>query len=243
MRSRDAENYFPGVIPEWFCPANVNAFFTTRKLGVSTGPYAGLNLAQHVEDDPNKVEDNRASLPLPASPVWLNQIHSNICIEGQPSDLLEDADASFTREPGRVLSVLVADCIPILFCNSTGDCVAVAHAGWRGLANGVIEATLSKLGQGSWMAWLGPSIGPCHYVVGQPVREAFAADDGFERLSDQEYRMDLRCIAKIQLDKLGVASITDSDECTYCDAENYYSYRRDGVTGRMGGFIWFDDLA
>lgn len=230
----------PELIPDWPAPVAVKSFFTTRMGGFSRAPYESLNLALHVDDDPQIVQRNRRLLPVPGDPLWLNQVHSDTCIDASrvvPMAAPAQADASFTREAGRVLVVMVADCLPVLLASTDGSVIAVAHAGWRGLANGVIESTLTSIGGGDMMAWLGPAIGPCHYVVGAEVRHCFPEQTGFAAMPDGQFAMDLYSIARQQLEALGVACF-GGGYCTYCDEAQFFSYRRDGVTGRMAGLIW-----
>lgn len=228
------------LVPDWRLPANVHAVFTTRAGGFSEGPYAGLNLGLHVGDEPALVARNRQALVqmLPAEPAWLDQVHSNRCLSigsAVPDD--NKADAAVTDQKNRVLAVMVADCLPILLSEANGQGVAVVHAGWKGLANGVIASTLKNL-RGEWMAWLGPAIGPCHYEVGTEVRQAFESGMGFSERGDR-WMMDLKRVARAQLEQAGVRRVTSAEECTFCLPDRYYSYRRDGVTGRMAGLIWF----
>lgn len=228
----------PNIVPNWCVPANVHAFFTTRTGGFSRAPFESLNLAHHVGDNPLDVTRNRASLKTPSEPVWLNQFHSNECLDADGDLSNRQADACFTRKKGRVLAVLVADCLPILFASHTGDIVAVVHAGWRGLANDIIEQTLARFKGVSWNVWLGPAISSCHYEVGEDVRSRFDADVGFKKSGAGKYSMDLVEIARHQLVKLGVRDLHGGGVCTACDSERFFSYRRDGVTGRMAGFLW-----
>ena len=229
------------LMPNWLVPANVHAVFTTRVGGFSKGPYAGLNVGLHVGDKRALVLKNRQALAqkLPVEPTWLDQVHSNRCLLIGSSAVDDNkADAAVTDQKNRVLAVMVADCLPILLSELNGHGVAVIHAGWKGLANGVIASTLKNL-QGEWAAWLGPAIGPCHYEVGLDVRQQFQSDIGFSVRGDR-WMMDLKQIARVQLERGGVRRISGAEECTFCLPEKYYSHRRDGVTGRMAGFIWFD---
>lgn len=226
--------------PDWPAPDQVRALFTTREGGVSAAPYASLNLAHHVGDEAGDVEDNRVSLHLPGTTHYLNQVHSNHCVCADELDGPVEADASFTRNPGNILAIMVADCLPVLFTSRHGNIVGVAHAGWRGLANGVLEETVSRLEDDDLLAWMGPAIGPCHYEVGDDVREHFASSLGFTRNSNERWQMDLYSIARSQLESSGVEAF-GGGYCTYCDEARFFSYRRDGITGRMAGFIWIDE--
>jgi YfiH family protein len=227
------------IIPDWPVPDNVHVFFTTRSGGFSRAPYESLNLALHVGDNPLDVTRNRTSLNTPSEPVWLNQSHSNECLDADGDLSNRQADACFTRKKGRVLAVLVADCLPILFASQAGDIVAVVHAGWRGLANDIIKLTLERFKGVSWNVWFGPAISSCHYEVGEDVRSRFYTDVGFKKKSSTgKYSMDLVEIARHQLVNLGVHDLHGAGVCTACDSERFFSYRRDGVTGRMAGFLW-----
>ena len=254
--------------PDWPAPATVRALSTLRTGGVSGAPYASLNLGAHVGDDAAAVTLNRRALKdaagLPAEPAWLEQVHGTHVSDldsqiqasrtnpGSPSD---PADAAVTRQPERVCAILTADCLPVLLAGDAGDRVGVAHAGWRGLAAGVIEATVSALGAPprQLLAWLGPAIGPRHFEVGAEVREEFlhragagdtAADDAaFVPNARGRYMADLYALARRRLLRLGVERIYGGGECTYTDDARYYSYRRDGKTGRQATLIWLDTPA
>lgn len=242
------------IVPDWPAPANVRALVTTRSGGVSTGPYASFNLGDHVGDDPAAVAENRhlLRLQLPAEPVWLQQVHGKQCCDAstcsnangnQPAE----ADAAFTRTPGVVCAVLTADCLPILLCDIDGTIVAAAHAGWRGLAAGVIEAAVASMGiPGSrLMAWLGPAIGPQHFEVGSEVREIFIAHDpqaarAFVARPNSKWLCDIYLLAAQRLAALGVCRLAKTDFCTVREKDRFFSYRRDGSTGRMASLIWLD---
>jgi len=226
--------------PDWPAPKQVKTLFTTREGGVSAAPYKSLNLAHHVGDKSIDVESNRASIGLPSPACYLNQVHSNHCVCADDLDGPVEADASFTRSPGTVLAVMVADCLPVLFASRQGDVVGIAHAGWRGLANGILRETVSRLGGDDLLAWMGPAIGPCHYEVGDDVRDHFSSDLGFTLNDNNRWQMDLYAIAKAQLESSDV-EVFGGGFCTYCDEARFFSYRRDGTTGRMGGFIWIAD--
>ena len=243
------------IIPDWPAPGNVKALFTTRNGGVSSGRYTSLNLGDHVGDDPPAVMRNRAVLRriLPDEPQWLRQVHGTtpVMIDAHDRTTPCDGDAAFSRGTGTVCAVLVADCLPILLCDHAGTMVGVIHAGWRGLAEGVIERTVSKIGQTSGtnariMAWLGPAIGPHHFEVGEEVRQAFIKRDT-ESVSafmphhapnNSKWLADLFLLARQRLVKAGVTEIYGGGECTYSDPARFFSYRRDGNTGRMAGLIW-----
>lgn len=234
------------IQPDWPAPSRVRACMTTREGGVSQPPWASFNLGDHVGDDPAHVAANRARLreSLPAEPGWLRQVHSARVVElGREQN--PEADASFTREAGQVCAVLTADCLPVLFCDRAGSVVAAAHAGWRGLANGVLEATVAAMGvaPGEVLAWMGAAIGPRAFEVGEEVREAFItrhpeAAAAFAPHAPGKWLADLYALARIRLGSVGVRSIYGGGRCTLTEAETFYSYRRDGVTGRMAALVW-----
>ncbi|MBL6691451.1 MAG: peptidoglycan editing factor PgeF [Pseudomonadales bacterium] len=223
--------------PDWPVPHQVKALFTTREGGVSAPPYDSLNLAHHVGDGPASVNLNRALIALPDAPHYLVQVHSNRCVCVDELTAPVEADASFTETPGSVLAIMVADCLPVFFTSRQGNVVGIAHAGWRGLASGVLRETVARLTGDEFLAWMGPAIGPCHYEVGDDVRDQFSFPLGFTRNDNGRWQMDLYAIARDQLENLGV-EVFGGGYCTYCDEARFFSYRRDGVTGRMGGFIW-----
>ncbi|QPK62488.1 peptidoglycan editing factor PgeF [Methylomonas sp. LL1] len=238
------------IKPDWPLPEGVHAATTLRGGGASSGAYASLNPAAHVDDDPDHVETNRKiirdMLQLPAEPVWLQQVHGTRVIKADQAQGLEQADASFTDQPGTVCAVLTADCLPVLFCGDHGGVIAAAHAGWRGLQAGVIERTLSAMSCQKVSVWLGPAIGPEHFEVGEDVREAFVADnakaaEAFKATGPGKWLADIYHLARLQLAELGVEQIHGGAYCTVSDAQRFYSYRRDGATtGRMASLIWRD---
>lgn len=236
----------------WPAPARVRTLVTTRDGGVSLAPYASLNLGQHVGDDPAAVAENRARLRacLPAEPFWLNQVHGigvqEACADAP--DVPPDADAGFTRQPGVVCAVMTADCLPVLLTDRSGSVVAAAHAGWRGLCNGIIEATIARMAvpASDILAWLGPAIGPDAFEVGPEVRAAFMAHDptaasAFAAIPDGKYLADIYLLARQRLNACGVTEVHGGDACTVTERERYFSYRRDGRTGRMASLIWLAD--
>jgi YfiH family protein len=248
-----------GIIPDWPAPANVRALQTTRAGGVSVGAYATLNLGDHVGDDPVAVVRNRALLraTLPAEPVWLKQVHGNIVADADRTVGVPDADAALARQPGKVCVVMTADCLPLLVCDEAGTVVAAAHAGWRGLAGGVVEATVAAMNVAPerLLVWLGPAIAPQAFEVGEEVRQAFMAHDPaaakafapspalsaqHSALGTQKWLADIFLLARQRLALLGVKRVYGGGLCTYTDAERFYSYRRDRVTGRMASLIWLD---
>lgn len=240
------------IVPDWPAPANVRALITTRAGGASSGAYASLNLGGHVGDDARAVAANRDALRrlLPAEPVWLRQVHGARVVEAVPGSAGEEADAAVAREPGRVCAVLTADCLPVLLADEAGTVVAIAHAGWRGLAAGVIENVVRALGAGgvapgSLIAYLGPAIGGGAYEVGSDVFETFVAADAgaataFAPQDGGKFLADLNMLARQRLARLGVRRVHGGTLCTHSDATRFYSYRRDGTTGRMASLVWLE---
>lgn len=237
------------ILPDWPAPAPVRSLMTTRAGGVSAAPWASFNLGDHVGDDPVHVAANRARLrrQLPAEPDWLRQVHSARVVElGRASVPVPEADAAFTREPGRVCAVLTADCLPVLFCDRAGSTVAAAHAGWRGLAGGVLEATVAAMRTppADIIVWLGAAIGPQAFEVGDDVRDAFSAADPaaagafVAHAAPGKWLADIYALARIRLGRMGVTAIHGGGRCTFTESGHFYSYRRDGVTGRMASLIW-----
>jgi YfiH family protein len=239
------------IVPDWPAPASVRALITTRAGGTSRGAYAGLNLGLRSGDDAEDVARNRASLRhwLPAEPLWLRQVHGTAVVEADSAERDPEADAALARAPGRVCAVLTADCLPLLLCDEDGTIVAAVHAGWRGLCSGVIEQTLRAMDRPpeALLAYLGPAIGPAAYEVGAEVRAAFiAADPGGEPEYEAafvpgkpgKFYADLYALARARLARSGVARIYGGGYCTYTERERFYSYRRDGATGRMASLIW-----
>lgn len=245
----------PFIEPDWPAPANVLALTTLRQGGHSRAPYASLNLADHVEDDPALVRVNRQVLaqwlPPDSRVQWLTQVHGISVVPAGAIAGCPVADACWSREPGQACTVLTADCLPVLFCSLGGDAVAAAHAGWRGLLGGVLEQTVAALdvAHGQLLAWLGPAIGPASFEVGGEVREAFLAAAAqtsqaataacfVPRVSNPEYYFaDLYALARLRLAASGVTQVFGGEFCTYSDPGRFYSYRRDGQTGRMASII------
>ena len=241
-------NFF---IPEWPVPSHIKAIQTLRVGGESKGKYKSFNVATHVDDDVNLVNANRAVLNqyLPSKPFWLHQTHSVDVIE-LPSQAL-NGDASFTKTKNVVCVVQTADCLPLLVTNKEGTVVAAIHAGWRGLLNGVIENTLHQMNlpMNELLVWLGPAISQKHFEVGNEVKLSFCekhheAEKAFQSVSNQKWLADIYMLAKIRLYAYGVTEIygasMTNDYCTYAQHEDYFSYRRDGETGRMASLIWIE---
>jgi YfiH family protein len=240
------------ILPDWPASARVRAVCTVRAGGVSTGPYASLNLGDHVGDVPAAVAANRgrlaAALGLPTEPLWLNQMHGCSVAEADSARAGCEADAAVARGPGRACAVLTADCLPVLFCDRDGSRVAAAHAGWRGLAAGVLEAAVTALqtDPDRLLAWLGPAIGPAAYEVGGEVRRALlestpGAETAFRPSPAGRWLADLYTLARLRLAAAGVTAVYGGHWCTFTDAERFFSYRRDGVTGRMASLVWIAD--
>lgn len=238
------------IIPRWPAPANVKALQTTRSGGISRGPYDSLNLGEHVQDDPLAVAHNRQLLSpyLPSEPVWVNQVHGVEVIDAAKSGCLENADGAFTTQADVVCVTMTADCLPVLLCDKAGTVVAAVHAGWRGLCDGVIEAAIAKMSvePADILAWLGPAIGPNAFEVGNDVREQFMQKDAqaisaFKSHGDK-WLCDIYTLAKQRLVSAGVKAIyggsVNEEFCTYTDAERFFSFRRDNLTGRMASLIW-----
>jgi len=234
------------VFPDWPAPANVKAIQTTRRGGFGVAPYDSLNLGSHVQDNPVTVAQNRQLLSqyLPSEPVWLNQVHGVEVVDVAQCACVPDADAAFTHQKEVVCVTMTADCLPILLCDKQGTVVAAVHAGWRSLCDGVIEATVEKMQVSpvDLMAWLGPAIGRQAFEVGSEVKAAFVAKDtqsgvAFTPKGDK-WLGDLYLIAKQRLANVGVHAVYGGKECTYSQPEKYFSFRRDGATGRMASLIW-----
>ncbi|WP_341938974.1 peptidoglycan editing factor PgeF [Marinimicrobium sp. C2-29] len=246
------------IVPDWPAPASVKAAISTRSGGVSEGAYASFNLAHHVGDSEPAVEDNRRALQntlkLPGPPQWLEQVHGTQVVEAQADDWVRTADGCVTDQPGLACSVLTADCLPVLLCNRQGTRVAAAHAGWRGLASGVLAAAVARFNEPSadLMAYLGPALSQEHFEVGVEVLEAFFEAARNAEHADQvaasfcpserplHFRADLYALARAELQALGLTRVYGGDYCTYRDSERFYSFRRDGTTGRMASLIWIN---
>jgi hypothetical protein len=245
------------IIPNWPAPVNVKALQTTRAGGISSAPYDSFNLGDHVGDAPLAVGRNRILLNtlLPSEPVWLEQVHGTVVANADRASCLPQADACIARHRAAVCVVMTADCLPVLLCDTQGSVVGAAHAGWKGLVAGVIESTVQAMDVApqDLMAWLGPAIGRDAFEVGAEVRAAFLAiqpqaasaftpspfkgEGGGE---GKKWLADIYALARLRLNALGITRIHGGGHCTYRERERFFSYRRDGVTGRMGTFIWLD---
>lgn len=238
--------------PDWPVPSNVRSAQTLRTGGVSGGEFASLNLGAHVGDDVGAVEENRArlaqALELPGEPLWLSQVHGSHVVTAAAGEM-RTGDAIVACRAGEVCVIQTADCLPVLFSNAAGTCVAAAHAGWRGLAGGVLEATVEALLKvtaepaESLIAWLGPAIGVAAFEVGAEVRAAFVAHDQRARLAFTpnvrgRWQADLVMLARQRLAASGVSRIHGGDLCTATDGDRFFSHRRDGRSGRTGTLIW-----
>ena len=249
------------IMPNWPAPANVKALQTTRVGGISLAPYNSLNLGSHVKDNPMHVAQNRQMLSdyLPSEPVWLNQTHGIQVIDAANTSCVPDADASFSTKKKVVCVIMTADCLPVLLCDKAGSIVVAVHAGWRGLCDGALEASINaacraaQIMPADLMAWLGPAIGPNAFEVGAEVRAQFIAQDGQaeaafkphgENQKQDKWFCSIYQIASQRLNNCGVSQIygggIDADFCTYTQKEQFFSYRRDGVTGRMATLIWLE---
>lgn len=239
--------------PDWPVPAQVKSLITTRQGGVSRPPYDQLNLAQHVGDQAEAVARNRALLreegALPADPFWLQQVHGCAVADAASDESGCEADAVFSRQPGRVCAVLTADCLPLLMVDRDGREICAVHAGWRGLAGGVIESALSRFTREpqELMVWLGPAIGPRAFEVGDDVYEAFVGRNredavAFSRNPQGRWMADIYRLARQRLARFGVGYVGGGDYCTWSQPVDFYSYRRDGMTGRMASLIWLEPV-
>ena len=258
MTTRTAIVAQPWLAPAWNSPPHVQALCTTRAGGVSKGACATFDLgAARLADseDPQSAAENRHRLAawLPSEAIWLHQVHGTqvVMVDSNNADALRASppigDAAVTRAPGIVLNVRTADCLPVLFADRAGQVVAIAHAGWRGLAAGVLETTLAAMAvpPAEVLAWLGPAIGPTAFEVGQDVFDAFGRTDAsvracFARRNEGKWLADLPALAQLRLERAGVAQVVQSGMCTYSDPTRFFSYRRERATGRMGAFIWLD---
>ncbi|MGX9570113.1 peptidoglycan editing factor PgeF [Pseudomonas viciae] len=236
------------LIPDWPAPARVKACVTTRAGGVSLAPFDSLNLGDHVDDDPVAVAENRRRLTdrFAIRPAWLQQVHGVAVVEADPAQVAT-ADASWTATPGIACTAMTADCLPVLFCNRAGTRVAAAHAGWRGLANGVLETTLDSLQvpPDEILAWLGPAIGPQAFEVGPEVRDAFiaqlpqAAQAFVPSHNAGKFLADIYALARLRLAARGVTAVYGGGLCTVTDPR-FFSYRRNPRTGRFASLIWIE---
>ena len=250
MRTASSDGAPAPLLPQWPATQRARAAFTLRSGGVSPPPFDSLNVGVHVGDAPDAVGENRRrvreQLRLPAEPAWLEQVHGTDVID-LDAPAADAADALFTRQARRVCVVQVADCLPVLIAARDGSCVAAVHAGWRGLAAGVLEATLARLDTRptQLLAWLGPAISAQHFEVGSEVRDAFivrdpGATDAFIANPRGRWQCDLAGLARRRLGAAGISAVFGGQWCTYADPLRFFSYRRDGQCGRMAALIWLD---
>ncbi len=237
------------IEPDWPVAGNIHAASTLRSGGVSQGRFSSLNLADHVNDNISDVQENRQKiaelLALPADPVWLQQVHSNRVVNINQQTEVEAADASFTERAGVVCAVLTADCLPVLLASKDGSIICAIHAGWRGLLSGIISKAVNALNNKELIAWLGPAIGENCFEVGKEVKDQFIAkstnyNKAFQQKSKQHYLANIYQIAGIELAGLGIYQVYGGGFCTVTDKQQFFSYRRDGETGRMATLIWRD---
>jgi len=237
------------IVPDWPAPKNVRAMQTTRSGGVSVAPYESFNLGEHVGDLQQAVAQNRQLLAsvMPSEPVWLQQVHGTVVVDAGDTSCLPQADAAATRHRGAVCVVMTADCLPVLLCDESGTVVAAVHAGWKGLATGVIESTVKAMAIApqKLLVWLGPAISQRAFEVGDDVREVFVvqqaqAMEAFLPGANGKWMADIYLLAHQRLHALGITRVYGGEQCTYSDSARFFSYRRDGVTGRMGTFIWLE---
>jgi hypothetical protein len=240
------------IVPDWPAPANVRAVATTRAGGVSAGRFGGLNLGDHVGDDPPAVAENRVrlrdALHLATEPRWMQQVHGTAVACAEQGIATPVADAMIAATPGRACAVLTADCLPVLLCDLQGRHVAAAHAGWRGLAAGILPATVNALREagakaGDLLVWFGPAISEPAYEVGNEVRDQFLRQDpgaevGFSANARGRWQLDLLAVARRQLQSLGLTRIYGGTYCTLGDPDRFFSHRRDGQCGRQATLIW-----
>jgi YfiH family protein len=250
MTRQLAKPHADWIIPEWPAPAGVHALVTTRAGGTSKGPYASLNLGFSTDDDAGAVEENRRRLRerLPGEPRWLRQVHGAHVVDADRAHGRPEADAGVARVARIVCAVLVADCFPVLLCDNSGTTVAAAHAGWRGLASGVIDNTVAAMRESgiepaNIMAYIGPGIGPRVFEVGRDVRDAYVGRDSaaaaaFSPRGNGKWLADLPALARRALARCGVSAVYGGTLCTYSDPARFFSYRRDKVTGRMAALVW-----
>ncbi len=244
------------LMPDWPAPSRVKAVMTTRAGGVSLPPYDSFNLATHVGDDLHDVLANREllvnALNLPSEPCWINQVHGVrvLNVDSEACEPIVDADGSSTHQKNKVLAILTADCLPVFITNRSGSFIMLLHAGWRGVADDIIGKSVRECGESAsdLMAWIGPGIGKTAFECGAEVRDEFLANgtglpEHFQSLTTQtdKFLADLSAMAQWQCRQLGMAWVSASEECTYLNAEDFFSFRREGATGRMVSLMWLAD--
>ena len=233
------------IRPSWAAPQHIKVASTTRLGGVSCPPYDSLNVGDHVGDQSRAVISNREQLlnklELPSA-QWLTQVHGTVCVEAQVDAVIREADACWTAEADLACVIMTADCLPVVFTD--GERVAAAHAGWRGLADGVLETTLETMSGSDIHVWLGPAIGPAVFEVGDEVRQHFcdqlaqSSDCFVPSLNPSKWLADIYRLAALRLQRAGVSQVSGGDYCTFSEAERFFSYRRSPLTGRMATLIW-----
>ena len=239
----------PFIIPDWPAPDNIKAFSTTRSGGVSLLPYDTLNLSDHVGDHPDLVDKNRRYITkiaaLPENPRWLKQMHGTHVIDSNHWQKKSEADAIISQAINHVCVIMTADCLPILLYHQRNNAIAAIHAGWRGIAAGIIEKTVARFSGKPQhiMAWLGPAIGPARFEVGTDVYDAFyqysaKSSLAFKQKSVDSYLADIYLLAKQRLHRVGISAVFGGNFCTLTEKQRFFSYRRDGQTGRMATMIW-----
>jgi YfiH family protein len=256
MTGRPSSSSLQLLRPQWPVASRVKTLTTCRGGGVSKHPYESLNLGDHVGDDPGNVATNRSLLnnQIPREPLWLQQVHG--IVVSTPKARVHEADAIVTNQPNEVLAIMTADCLPVLFANKAGTVVGAAHAGWRGLCNGVLENTVSEIkllaksnDAQDIIAWMGPAIGPTAFEVGEDVLQAFSQSqielpqNAFLPIAHKpgKYLANIYLLARSRLESAGLEHIYGGDYCTVNQADQFFSYRRDGVTGRFASLIWIDN--
>ena len=246
------------LVPDWPAPKSVRSAITLRTAGCSQAPFDSFNLADHVGDHPSAVAANRQALTqllqLPSEPIWLHQVHGSEVVYGPEAAQKTTADACYTDVLGQVCAVMTADCLPVLFCNQQGTKIAAAHAGWRGLCAGILRNTASYFSPDETIfAYLGPAIGPQVFEVGAEVREAFLSsaqntqhqamiDSAFRWSDDSRYLADLYALARAELACCGIDNVYGGDFCTHSQSEQFFSYRRNQITGRTASLVWLESL-
>ena len=239
------------IVADWQCPDAVKAFTTTRIGGASEGICASLNMGYGINDERSNVHENRRRVTehwhLPSEPIWLRQVHGTRCVSAVEGQRGEQADASVAHSVGTVCAIMTADCLPVLLAAHDASVVAAAHAGWRGLCGGILEQTVAATGTpgSELIAWLGPAISGAVYEVDAPVRDAFLREspqdeDGFQANRPGHWLADLYWLARARLTRAGISTISGGERCTYSESDYFYSYRRDGSSGRMASFIWLE---
>lgn len=237
------------ITPDWSAAKNIHAAVTLRTGGVSQSKFSSLNPAFHVNDEPECVQENRKvisqMLNLPSEPVWLEQVHSNRIVKADQLSHTAQADGSYTDQSAIVCVILTADCLPVLLATKDGKKIAAVHGGWRGLLAGVIKNAVNELGSKDIIAWLGPAIGPDCFEVGSDVRNKFVSkysvfDRAFRQKNQQKFLANIYQLAALELEILGITEVYGGEYCTMTEKEKFYSYRRDGETGRMATLIWRD---